>query len=294
MNYSQASLTNLALGRIGARGQITNINENSPNAVKSLAVWDAIFQEVLSERDWRFAKIRAELQLAGKASFIGSIAGTTLTVSSFTSGTVEIGQIVYGSGVAVGTQITAGSGSSFTVSISQTVGSESMNSVTCPLYAYQYAWAMPSDFMRFVRPHKRPPGRNYFAWLWGPEGCGWYSRHDPPFWPAGYPYVVETLSVDGNKYILTNYGGEYGPAKINYIRLISDYTQLMPGFVNCLAWRLAAELAVGVTEDKAKFQQAEQMYRDTLNSAEAQNECMDFMEDESGSDSWLTAGRWFR
>jgi hypothetical protein len=100
------------------------------------------------------------------------------------------------------------------------------------------------------------------------------------------------MAVDGNKYVLTNYNGAYGPAKINYIRLITDYTQLVPPFVNCLAWRLAEELAVGVTEDKAKFQGAEQMYRESLNSAEAQNECMDFQKDEAGSSSWEHAGRY--
>lgn len=228
MNYSQTGISNLSLGRIGARGQITDINEPNPNAVKVLAVWNHIFQEVISERDWKFAKIRVELE----------------------------------------------------------------ESSIRPLYAYRHAWALPSDFLRFVRPHKRPQDRNYF-WLWGPEGWGWYHRDDPPFWPPGYAYVVETLPVDGNKYVLTNYGGFHGPAKINYIRLISDYTQLMPGFVNCLAWRLAAELAVGVTEDKQKFQTAEQMYRDSLNSAEAQNECMDYERDEAGSDSWEHAGRYY-
>ena len=236
MNYSQSGISNLALGRIGARGQITDINEGSPNAIKVLAAWDFVFQEVLSERDWRFAKTRVELQ----------------------------------------------------------------ESSTRPLYSYRHAWVLPSDLLRFVRPHKRPPDRN-FCWLWGPEGLGWYHREDPPFWPAGFPYVIEAVPVtpatDPPSYIqcaLTNYGGQHGPAKINYIRLITDYTQLMPGFVNCLAWRLAAELAVGVTEDKAKFQGAEEMYRNSLNSAEAQNECMDFSQDEAGSDSWERAGRYVR
>lgn len=225
----QTQILNLALGRIGARGQITDVNEGSPNAVKCLAIWDAIFQEVLIERDWKFAKIRVEIE----------------------------------------------------------------QSLCGPLYGYRYAWALPSDFMRFVRPHKRPPDRSLYTWLCSPEGCGYYHRHDPPFWPLGYPYVVETLPVDGNKYVLTNYGGFMGPAKINYIRLISDYTQLMPGFVNCLAWRFAQELAVAVTEDLKKFQMAEQMYRDSLNSAEAQNETMDFISyDEAGSESWERAGRW--
>jgi hypothetical protein len=293
LNYSQTSISNLALGRIGARGQITDIYENNPNAVKVLGVWNHVFQEVLSERDWKFAKIRVELQLAASCSFTGSISGNTLTVSVITSGTLAIGQTICGQGVLPGTVITAGSGMTWTVSLTQTV-SGSLYAETRPLYAYRHAWALPFDFLRFVRPHRRPPDRNYYAWLWGPEGWGWYRREDPPFWPVGYPYVIETLAVDGNKYLLTDYGGFYGPAKINYIRLIRDYTQLMPGFVNCLAWRLAAELAPGVTEDKAKFQQAEQMYRDSLNSAEAQNETMDYERDEAGSDAWESAGRWIR
>jgi hypothetical protein len=246
VNYSQTSIINVALGRIGARGQITDVNENSPNAVKALAIWDVVFGEVMSERDWKFAKTRVQLQL----------------------------------------------------------------SPVTPLYSYKYAWALPSDFLRFVRPQNRPPDRNHI-WLWGPEGTGWYHREDPPFWPPEHPYKIETLTegwlvappadpvpypdpFPAGKYALTNYGGHRGPAAITYIQLISDYTQLMSGFVDCLAWRLAAELAVGVTEDKAKFQGAEQMYRDSLNSAEAQNECMDFSKDESGSTAWQDAGRYTR
>ena len=297
MNYSQTSIVNLALGRIGARGQITNINENSPNAVKALAVWDAVFQEILSERDWKFAKIRVELAQPSSSCFTGSISANTLTVTAVSSGSIVVGQRVFGSGITPNTTITAlgtgtGGTGTYTVSQSQTVSSESMEAAIRPLYGYRHAWAMPSDFLRFVRPHKRPPNRNY-AWLWGMEGWGWYHRSDPPFWPPGFPYVVETLPVDGNKYVLTDYGGFNGPAKINYIRLITDYTQLMPGFVNCLAYRLAQELSVAITEDNTKFEAMEQMYRDSLNSAEAQNESMDYQQDETGSESWERAGRYY-
>jgi len=244
MNYSQASISNLALGRIGARGQIVDINENSPNAVKVLAVWDAIFQEVLSERDWKFAKTRVQLQL----------------------------------------------------------------SPVTPLYTYRFAWALPLDFLRFVRPRKRQIDNNHI-WLNGPDRVGgWYRRDDPPFWPHDHDYKVETLTAGWQiippappvpyplpfptgRYCLTNYGGFRGPAAITYIQLITDYTQLMPGFVNCLAYRLAQELCIGVTEDKAKFQMMQEMYRESLNSAEAQNETMDTQEDEAGSTSWERAGR---
>ena len=270
MNYSQTQLINLALNRIGARGVITSINDPSPNAVKALLVWDPVFQEVLSERDWKFAKTRVQLQL----------------------------------------------------------------SPVTPLYTYRYAWALPADFLRFVRPTKRQ--QRYSFWGWGPEGEGWYNNEDPPFWPQRRDYKVETLT-DGwlvstnalypaaaatystsnptfvygqpipygattnpigtfpvGKYALTNYSGCDNPVAITYIQLITDYTQLMPGFVNCLVTRLAMELCIGVTEDKNKFQGLQEMYRDNLNSAEAQNETMDYEKDEAGSDSWERAGRYLR
>jgi hypothetical protein len=247
LNFSQTGISNMALGRIGARGQIVSINDNSPNAVKILAVWDMIFQEVLSERDWKFAKTRVQLQL----------------------------------------------------------------SPITPLYSYRFAWALPDDLLRFVRPLRRPLDRRNYWWGWGPEGTGWYHRQDPPFWPADTDYKIETLTAGwqvippappvpypgpfpAGRYALTNYGGWHGPAMITYIQLISDYTQLLPGFVNCLANRLAMELAVNITEDKAKRDDLRQDYKDSLNSAEAQNECLDFSADEDGSTAWEDAGRFVR
>ena len=211
--------------------------------------WDAVFQEVLSERDWKFCKTRQQLQL----------------------------------------------------------------SPVTPLYTFRFAWALPLDFLRFVRPRRRQTDRNHI-WMYGPEGVGgWYHRQDPPFWPFGWDYKVETLTAGWDasvnppipygtnttpptpfptgRYCLTNYGGWQAPVAITYIQLITDYTQLMPGFVNCLTYRLAMELCIGVTEDKQKFQQMEDRYKDSLNSAEAQNETMDTVHDEAGSSSWEDAGR---
>jgi hypothetical protein len=220
------NLANIALGRIGAKNTIVSLTETTPNAIKVRAVWDAVFREVLSERDWKFAKIRTSLVL----------------------------------------------------------------STIVPLYGYKYAWALPADFLRFVRPHKRPPNRFEYYWV---NGQGWYHKSDPPLTPTGFPYVVETLS-DGAKYVLIDYDGSYNSdtVMINYIQLISDYSRLMPGFVNCFCWRLAQELSIPITEDKNKFEMCRQEYKDALNSAEAQNEGLDFLENESGNNSWLTAGRW--
>jgi len=72
--------------------------------------------------------IQVGTSLSPTATFTGAISGTTLTVSGVT-GTIAIGQFVYGTNVLPGTIITAGSGTSWTVAVSQTVTSEAMSSV---------------------------------------------------------------------------------------------------------------------------------------------------------------------
>ena len=71
------------------------------------------------------------------AIFTGSISSTTLTVTSVLSGTIAVGQAIFGQGMAQNTVITAlGTGSggvgTYTVSDSQTVASTSINSVASP------------------------------------------------------------------------------------------------------------------------------------------------------------------
>ena len=70
---------------------------------------------------WRIASIST-------AIFTGSISGTTLTVSNLQSGTIAIGNALFGVGVAQETVITGGSGTSWTVNTSQTVSATLMNS----------------------------------------------------------------------------------------------------------------------------------------------------------------------
>ena len=68
-----------------------------------------------------------------QASFVGSIAGGTLTVTSIVSGNIAAGQLIAGTGVAVGTTITAalsgvGGVGTYLVSVNQTAASESITS----------------------------------------------------------------------------------------------------------------------------------------------------------------------
>lgn len=71
------------------------------------------------------------------ATFVGSISGTTLTVTAVTSGTIAVGQAIFGANVLQNTVITAlGTGSggvgTYTVSNTQTVVSTTINAVASP------------------------------------------------------------------------------------------------------------------------------------------------------------------
>lgn len=57
------------------------------------------------------------------AAIVGSISGTTLSVSSVTSGALSKGQVLTGTGVTFGTRIVSGSGVTWTITPSQTVSS---------------------------------------------------------------------------------------------------------------------------------------------------------------------------
>ena len=64
------------------------------------------------------------------ATFLGSITGTTLNINSLVSGTIEVGNALYGTGVLQGTFIVSGSGNIWTVNLSQTVVSDGSSLIT--------------------------------------------------------------------------------------------------------------------------------------------------------------------
>lgn len=70
---------------------------------------------------------------ASSATFTGSISGTTLTVSGVV-GTIKIGQVLSGPGLAWGTTVTGGSGSTWTVNNAQTVAATAMASAPYPSF----------------------------------------------------------------------------------------------------------------------------------------------------------------
>lgn len=78
----------------------------------------------------QYIPISDQKYIVETASFTGSISGNILTVTSVTSGKIQIGQLLTGSGISNRTYIVSGSGNSWNVSNSQTVISTVMTSTT--------------------------------------------------------------------------------------------------------------------------------------------------------------------
>jgi hypothetical protein len=112
------NLTPTLIGNLNSSVGIVGITDNGTN----LYIVDGTYRYT-----WR-------ISTPASASFIGSISGTTLTVTLMKSGTIAIGQQLLGLGVTAGTVITTlGTGTggvgTYVINTSQTITSQQFNSV---------------------------------------------------------------------------------------------------------------------------------------------------------------------
>lgn len=195
------------------------INSSGPVSIAGSTTGQSIAVEVslssTGQLDLNSAIVR---NLAGSATFVGTISGTTLTVSSVTVGTIVIGQYISGGTVITGTKITAGSGTSWTVSVSQnvstptTIYASGAGTITTP----NTSIAMPPDFWS---KKYSPAAYDYYAF-------GFYD----PLGGLGISAYCSPLSILSNTSILRVYspytttnGGSTGP--------LTDVFTLSGGFI---------------------------------------------------------------
>lgn len=118
--------------------------------------------------------------------------------------------------------------------------------VADPVYDYAYSYKLPSDCLRVIIPNRE-------HWEYGIEG--------------------RDLVTD------------YPDAWLKYIRRVTDVNQFDVTFTESLACKLAAELAVLLTDDNARHVDMVQLYDKSITLAKG----VDAMED---GPKWITSEEW--
>ena len=186
------------------------------------------------------------------AVFTGSIAGTTLTVTSITSGAIALGQTLSGTGITAGTTIVgfnSGAGGNvnelgtYTVNISQNVASTTINSY------YQRPLSINSAFVRINTNSNGQPivngGLDYPVAILNVEDyemIGLKTLSGP--WPKALYYQPAELL--GNIFVWPNPSqGEmhlFADTLFTRYTTINDIIVLPQGFSMALRWCLAERL----------------------------------------------------
>ena len=148
-------------------------------------------------------------------------------------------------------------------------------STTTPANNWDFAYPLPEGFLRLARPKKTR------------------LKDDPPVYPTGYDYIIESLS-DGTLCLLTDYDAVTAGSSlyVTFIKRITDEGKFTASFISAFGFRLGGELALSLTDKPVSmFDGMMKMYQDALLAADAVNEANDYMEDQLGSSSWKDAGR---
>jgi len=174
-----------------------------------------------------------------------------------------------------------------------------------PLYGYQFAYKLPVDFLRLsmshypqmrgLNPIAYPPG--YWYQVIDTTGFPTYYDYDPRVYPGGTPFVIEVIpGVSGTPdalCILTDYDDTNQPMYIDYIRNITQGNEAVftSNFRELFICRLAQELAIPIRESPSIKEMMQKDAKAALDAAEANNEFLDSVIDETGSTAWENAGR---
>ena len=273
---SQVDICNLALRRLGAT-TIVSISESTKNAEHCTVFWNYVLDEVISDHQWNFTKKTVVLDYASGfgvystddvKTITGITAANPAVVSCASHGFVT-GNTVYIYDVAGMTEVNkrvypiteVAGGNSFQLTgfdstkwTAYTSGGSCVRKESNPKYSSGYTYDLPSDCLKALSVS------------------------------GGAEY--EILGVGSNRRLLST----TKDAILTYNMLEETTDNMLTRFVNAMAWRLAAELAVPLTKKgPEKYQWAMSMYTYTLAKTSTVDARCDHAPLDT-TDSWLTDG----
>ena len=272
---SQVDICNLALRRLGAT-TISSIDEATKNAEHCTVFWTYVLDEVMEDHQWSFTKKVVTLDYSAgfgvysttdTKTITGITAASPAVVSCASHGFVT-GNTVYIYDVAGMTEVNArvypitevAGGNSFqltgfdsTLWTAYTSGGSCIRKESNPDYSNGYTYDLPADCLKALSLSGK-------------------SKY-------------EILGIGSNRRLLSTTEG----AILTYNVLEETPTNMTTRFVNALAWRLAAELAIPLTKKGSKQEWAMNMYTYTLGKTATVDARNDNMVIDT-TDSWIESG----
>jgi len=272
---SQVDICNLALRRLGAN-TISSISESTKNAEYCTVFWGYVLDEVSGDHQWNFTTKVVSLDYTSgfavysdddKKTITGISQANPAVVTATAHGFVT-GNTVYIYDVAGMTEanervypVTYATADTFNLTgfdstkwTAYTSGGKCVRKETNSKYSSGYTYDLPADCLKTLHLHE--------------------TKHE-----------FEVIGVDVNRRLLTT----LKDAALTYNALEETTTKLLTRFVNCFAWRLAAELSLPLGKKAAKHEWCLNMYYSTLGKMATIDAQSDKPELDD-SDSWLTAG----
>lgn len=272
---TQVNICNLALRRLGAK-EITAIDEGTKNADHCSAFWDYVLYEVLEDYAWNFAKKSRSLGYTygfgvhsdDDTKIISNITQADPAVVSCANhgfldehlvyiydveGMTEINQRIYEIEKINANSFRLLGIDSSTMTAYTSAGSCTRMEVESK-YANGYSYDLPADYLKAL-----------------------HLDGDGDFEIMGSAY---------NRRLLTT----VQDAVLVYVSEETTTANMLNRFINAMAWRLAAELAIPLSKKGTKQEWALGMYGYVLGKSTVADARSEKKQQLPDSDTWLTAG----
>lgn len=150
-----------------------------------------------------------------------------------------------------------------------------------PSFEFDYAYALPTDpyCLKVLRTSFEATGFSSAA-VYGFPGLFGYG-------PIPVEHRIETIDVSGTpvRALLINESS----VSIEYVARIEDVSLYDPMFVDCLAAKLAAEIAIGLTDNQSTAKTAMDIYQMKMSEARTMDAQEGSPRDVVNTDAWLIA-----
>lgn len=266
MALGKVDIWNMALTKIGETADLASETENRVAAKICSLHWETLLRELLEARAWPWASRQRPLAEIGSQSVTTTYANaqSPYTLFAVPYGFVDSASqltVVKTSAAGVATTLkpvtdygvteaTEGSNAYITLTSPLAVGETIKRTVTHSRLGWDHLYALPADYVAPVAIHAGDDIYDMIA----------DDLREP------YDVVVNDLGT--GLILCCNLDGEEIEA-IEYIAYIDNPALFSAHFVDALAWRLAAVLALGIPKDPKKAQWAMDNYDLALSQAGA-------------------------